>query len=518
MKVLFYVTDQGVTCYQESSNVVDRFKWEEFDLIDDHLASLSEKVNASIIFDVIEEDIYFEWAPKVLPWEKKSYLERRKKRFQSEEFLLSELQWTHHQQETESGRKEELILTSLLSNEDNFERFLASLEEAQVLVTQIYTKPFLLVEYFKKRVKPYLKLSNKVFSQPCLVVVRESECTFRQIFFYEGQLRISRLIEIDSDESNMTKALVHETKLAVTYALNQNFMAPDSMIGLVFLDGDTALLDSLLEECRKEGLVPETSQKGGREFNALTFDELSKNHLYCCGVDNDAFFSQQAVVEFVFTDRPKGFYSTPYIEKINHLILGKQLLIALNVMLLLGGVYYIVISGVNAVVSWQKQALLEQKISEYQVEVVHLKDIVKLQDDAQHVKASVEFSEAILQLKVNRVIGFDINLWSDVFQRHEHIQISRMEWKTLERFDSQKSEILLSAWVYPFYGTYADPVKWVDEFVADFKTLPGVEEVVLQKEPLNRDLSQTLVIEAQKESVEALPFDLKVSVKDVQFK
>ena len=88
---------------------------------------------------------------------------------------------------------------------------------------------------------------------------------------------------------------------------------------------------------------------------------------------------------------------------------------------------------------------------------------------------------------------------------------SRMDWKTLERFDSRKSEIILNAWVFPFYETYKDPVKWVDKFVADFKTLPGVEMVELQKEPLNRNLSQQLIIDVTKETVDALPFTVKIT-------
>jgi hypothetical protein len=516
MKAIFYLTDEGLTCYKEQETIVDAFQWEETTLIDTYLAELPEDTQVALVIDVVEEDIYFEWAPKLLPWEKAAFLARRKTRFQSDEFVLTKLQWTNYQKESEGGRKEELILISLLANEEVFSGFLTKLEEAQVLVTDIYSKPFLLVEYFKNRVKAYLKLTKKELEQPVLVVSRVSKYAFRQIFFYEGHLRVSRLVELDNDTTDMTRALVHETKLAIAYVRSQNLMPADSDVGLVFLDSDAELLAKLFELCQQEGLL--SDKKESSFFKILTFNELTKNKQYY-SFDNARCFSQPAMVDFILTNRPTGFYSTSYIEKIKGFVLGRQAFIALNILLLLGGLYYIVIAGVDSVVSWEKQGLLEQKISEHQSEVQRLKEVVKFQDDAQHVKASVEFSEAILHLKLNRVINFDIQQWSDVFTRHEeHIQLSQMDWKTLGRFDSRQSEIIINAWVFPFYDAYKEPVKWVDDFVADFKGLPGVELVELQKEPLNRNLSQQLIMDVTKETVDALPFTVKIKVKDVESK
>ncbi len=514
MKAVFYLTDEGLTCYKESESLVDTFKWEDIELIDAYLTALSEQAQVSIVIDVVDEDIYFEWAPKLLPWEKKAFLERRKARFESDELALSVVQWTNYNKESEGGRKEELILISLLANNEVFSGFLTKLEEAQILVTHLYSKPFLLVDYFKKCIKPYLKWSKKELEHPILLVCRVSEYTFRQVFLYEGYLRISRLVELEHDSADMRQSLVHETKLAVAYVRSQNLLPAEAEIGLLFLDSDAELLNGLFDSCKREGLV--TKESEGKLFKALTFNELTKQKQYC-NLENARCFSQPAMVDFILNEKPNSFYSNSYIKKIKAFILGRQLFIGLNILLLLAGLYYIVIAGVDSVVSWEKQGLLEQKISEHQSEVKRLKEVVKFQDDAQHVKASVEFSEAVLHLKLNRVINFDIQQWSDVFARHEeHIQLSEMDWKTLGRFDSRQSEITLNAWVFPFYDAYKDPVKWVDDFVEDFKGLPGVELVELQKEPLNRNLSQQLIMDVTKESVDALPFTIKIRVKDVE--
>jgi len=517
MKVVFYLTDQGLTSYNDSNNTTEFFKWEDIESIYTYFAEVPEKTTVSIVVDVMDEDIYFEWAPKVFPWEKKSIISRRKERVKSDDFALTEVLWTNYQNVTENGRKEELILTATVANTFNLQGFLDSVEEAQILVTEIYSKPFLLVEYFKKRVKLHLKYTKQALNAPFLMVTRQSDRAFRQTFFYEGQVRISRLVEIDSDLSDMTTALINETRLAIAYANSQNIMPIDTPVGLIFLDGDQAFLSGLLEPCQKENLVPPTWQEGDFEFKTITFDELSVTNIHC-NSELESCFSQQAMVDFIFNAKPAGFYFNSYIEKIKNLILGRHVFVGVNVLLLLGGLYYVLITGVDTLVSWEKQVILEQKIAEHQTEVTRLKEIVKLQDDAQQVKASVEFSEAILSLKLDRLISFDINALSDVFSRHANIQLSQMNWKTLDRFDSRKNQIELIAWVYPFYETYEKPVKWVDDFVKDLKTLKGIESVELEKEPLNRKLSQSLIINAKMGEVEALPFVVNVRIKDVESK
>ncbi len=516
MKAVFYLTDEQLVCYRESELAADVFKWEEEALIDEYLASLPEETQVSIVMDVVDEDIYFEWAPKLLPWEKKPFLERRKARFQEDEQALSVVQWTNNVKENEGGRKEELLLIALLANKEYFSIFLNKLEDAQILVTHLYSKPFLLVDYFTTRVRAYLKWSKSELKQPFLLVSRVSDYAFRQIFLHEGHLRVSRLIELEHDLDDMMQALVHETKLAIAYIRSQNLLPMDSDIRLFFLDSDPDLLNGLFEACQQAGLVSETPQKGA--FNALTFYELTKKK-QLCGLNQGRCMAQSAMVDYILDRKPASFYSTPYVEKIKAFILGKQAFIGFNSLLFLAGLYYIVISGVDALVSWEKQSLLEQKIVEHRSEVNRLKEVVQFQDDAQHVKASVEFSEAILQLKLNRVIGFDLPLWSEVFEHHQaHIHLSQMDWKTLERFDSRKSEVILDAWVFPFYETYKAPVQWVDDFIEDLKRLPGVEQVELQKEPLNRNLSQQLMIDVTDSPVDALPFTVKIRVQDIESK
>ncbi len=518
MKTIFYITDEALTSYNDSDTKTQSFLWQDLDAIDQYLATISEHTKIYIVLDIIDEDISFEWAPSVFPWEKKTIQNRRKERVIGEDTALAEVHWTNTKQVNDDGRKEELMLTATVSDSFHLKNFLSSIEQAQLTVSSIYSKPLLLESYLKNKVRTHLKLTRQSLKSPLLMVTRQSQNTFRQTFFYNGDLRISRLVEIDSTfESTfeIRTALINETKLAVTYVYNQAIVPFNSPIGLVFIDGDEAILDGMLSECKDQALIRSTWEDEQYVFGTASFSSITTDGLNC-GRKGTQCFSQQAIVDYIFSDSPKGFYSTPYIQKINNLDLTRQVFIGLNILLFLGGLYYILITGVDTLVSWQKQALLEQRIEQHTREINRLQSLVKLQDDAQLIKASVEFSESILKLKLGRLINFDIKGLSQIIARHPNIQISKIDWKTLNRFDSKQNQIDFSAWVFPFHDTYQEPVKWVDDFITDLNTLPGIEAAELQKEPLNRVLSQTLLIDVKMGEIEALPFTVKVRVSDVQ--
>jgi hypothetical protein len=520
MKTVFYVTDDSLTSYNDTTNEVLTFLWEDVEAVDQYLSTVSDKSKISIVLDVIDEEITFEWAPAVFPWEKSSIVNRRKERIHGVDIALADVHWTHAKRQSPDGRKEELMMSATISDSFRLKTFLHSIEEAQLTVSAIYSKPILLEGYLKSKVKTHLKLSRQNLKSPLLMVTRQSHHTFRQTFFYDGDLRISRLVEIDKifeSASEIRSALVHETKLAVTYVYNQAIVPFNSPVGLIFIDGEQDVLEGILEQSKEEALIRSTWEDDEYLFATTAFKTISPNGLHC-GTEGVKCFSPQAIIDFIFTDSPKGFYTTPYIQKVSNLSLTRKVLVGLNILLFLGGLYYFLISGINTLVSWQKQELLTDKIVQHEVEIERLEEMVKLQDDAQLIKASVEFSESILQLKVNRLVNFDIEGFSQVVARHPNIQLSDIQWKTLDRFDSQINEISLSAWVFPFHETYKEPVAMVDAFVADLYTLSGIQSVELQKEPLNRVLSQTLLMDAKMGEVEALPFTIQMRVNDVESK
>ena len=190
----------------------------------------------------------------------------------------------------------------------------------------------------------------------------------------------------------------------------------------------------------------------------------------------------------------------------------------MNALIFILGLYYVLITGIDSWVSYKKQQELDQRILQHQNEKSRIQQMVQLQDDAQRIKASVEFSEAILKLKVNRLISFDVNSLSEVFLNNTNIQLKQIDWQGVDRYDSRANQINIQAWVFPFYETYHDPVMWVDKFVQELSQVQGVKNVVLQKEPLNRQLSQALTINTSIGRVNALPFTVTLRIEDDQLR
>ncbi len=412
------------------------------------------------------------------------------------------------------------MLSSTISDSHNVSSFLQNLEDAQVILRNIHSKAFLLQEYFTKKVRTALKLGRQDVQKPFLMITRQSPNVFRQTFFYHGELRLTRLVDIDETNHSLEeirKALLAETKLAIAYVYNQKIIPFNSPIGFVFLDGEQEMLDGILAECQEEGLIRSTWDEKDYFVGTANFRKVSADGLNCKQLEKPCY-SQQAVVDFVLSDHPKGFYENPFVRRINALIHGRTLLVAVNITLFLFGLYYVLITGIDSWMSWEKQKLLEQKIMQHQNEKTRLQKMVQLQDDAQRIKASVEFSESILKLKVNRLISFDINALSGVLANNRNIQLIDIDWRTLDRFDSRRNQIDINAWVFPFYETYHDPVKWVDKFVSELNKVQGVEIVQLQKEPLNRRLNQALTIKTDMGDVKALPFTVSLRIKDVESK
>jgi hypothetical protein len=521
MQYVFYVTESGFRAYSSvlSDAGVEEFSWDDIAQIELFISQLSSKVEVMLVLDLIDEDLFFEWVPKVMPWERTALLKRRKERLMSEKIALSEVHSTNQLRKSDEGRKEELILSATISDSFKLTRFLTNLEAAQVVIKGIYSKPFLLTYYFRQAIRPSLGLTKEQEALPFLIISRQSELNYRQTFFYQGEMRLSRPVEIeaqDKDPQSIHNALLEETKLALTYVYNQKIIPFNAPIGLVFLEEDELVLNNIEEDCLSSGIIRPSWDPQDYYFVSKTFAEFNAGMQYC--LDSRTCYSEQAIIDFLFQNDIKGFYSTEYVTQIQNFQIGRKFLYSFNLALLAGGLAFILINGVDNFLSWQRIGLLDQNIASHQKEKQRLTELVKLQDDAQQIKASVEFSEAVLNLRVDRLIGFNIQGFSETVKHHPNIQLSTLDWRNAGPLDSLQHELVMDGWVFPFYDTYKDPVAWVDALVNDLERLDKVETVTLVKEPLNRELKQAVRVNTDQGEVYALPFSISMRLKDGQFK
>lgn len=213
----------------------------------------------------------------------------------------------------------------------------------------------------------------------------------------------------------------------------------------------------------------------------------------------------QGLSECLVHSPPPAFYQWDYSQKHR---LFQQLRVGLNVLWVtatMGGLILLVQQGVQSYFVMEEQSLLKQQSNLYLFEKQRLQDTTQLPYDAEDVKATVEFSEAIMQSQAKK--GLDLNALSQVVAQHPHVLLESLSWKKGRKLDGHQLSVDIQGWVFPFDKTYQPPVQWVDQFVTGLKNLPGVVEVNLIQEPLDRNLQKTLEVEGQNvKTVTALPF------------
>jgi len=514
MKYVFYISNQALTVYQDqnhSAEWLNSFAWSQKNEIDIFLAELPAKSPVSIILDLVEEDIAIEAFPKLYLWEKNSVIEQHvnQRKEDGAEFVYTK--WTGQTITSNDGRFEELLLTSSIISPPQLANFMDIIEDAQIMLTGLYSAAFLLSSYFKGGLSQELGLTKEQLNSPFFIISRQSEISYRQTFFNQFGIRISRLIELDKepeDFDGLKASLIHETKLAKNYVYNQNIVSSEEYVSYIFMDGDHKRLEGLEDLAKTSGLIAETTFENGAFFKSVSFNSDS--------VKSEDLYASKKLADYVFRENPKNFYKTPYITKVTNLVLGSRSLIAANSLVLLALLIYITVSAVDWYMNQQRLERLDGSIASHQLEKERLQKVVNLHVDAEEIKSSVEFSEAILKLKSDRTLGFDISSISDVIaSQSEHIQIMKLDWQKQGKFDSTVYEVDLQGLVYPFVDYYRDPVMWVDTLRDELTKLDHIRNVRILKEPLNRDLKQalTIVVNEKSKVVEALPFQIKLEVR-----
>lgn len=521
MRYVLYITEDYLTIYPEKFTPDEPFlcysRNKEKKEIDQFLIQLSIKDEVSVVLDLIDEELNFEWVPKVMPWERSSLLKRKMTRLQTDHVALAEIKQGLATRVTKDGRKEELMLSAAVSNHLGLDNFFAKLERSNALLLEIYSKAFLIKHFFEYSASQ-LNLPAKYDKFPLLITSRQEHHSYRQTFIFDGNLRLSRLVELDKNLASAKErqnALLDETRMAISYIYNQKILEFKTPLALLFLDSDQEVLEGLQELAITKQLIANDWNPEAYFFQTARFQDLMTNRAFCeLAGEPLSCFSPVAMADYVLQTRPKGFYRNAYVQKVHQVLLGRKLFIATNLLLFLGMIGYVTMSSIHSYLKWQEIGMLDERIIAHEAEKRRLESLVQLNDDAQTIKSSVEFSESILTLKLGKLAGFDIQLLSEALVKYPNIQVSSIKWVNKDRFDSGEFEISFDGWVFPFYGTYQKPVEWVDELVEELQKMEGVQNVVLSKEPLNRNLNQAVTINTDKGKVSALPFSITLRVKD----
>lgn len=482
--------------------------WQDDAALETFLKALPESASISLVIDFSDETIHFEWLPKLLPWEKPALAKRLVHKAKSEGAVFVHTDWMNVFRKNNDGRDEQQFLISSVFQSDDLHWLLSALEEAQASIKSMYSYAFLVEAFFKATVASKLKLGRKKLKQPFMLVFREDQYHFRQIFFFNGRLRISRHIELDNEiegDGALNHALIHETRVAVKYLYNQKIIPFNSEVSFVYLnamDGDEQAVVELYRQ----------------EIATSNWDAVNTFMLGAALADSRANKAEQCqplahLSRYLAKAKLPSYYVNPYVEKIrllNGLKLGFTFSSAALGLLLL---YYVVSMSIDQYLLWHKMDRVEFKTENYIVEKARLQNNIQLRYDAEDIKETVTFSEQLLKAKLAGHLGIDVKGLAAVLSRHPHILMDELEWSGNQKFDAKQVNLKLHGWVLPFETSYQKPVEWVDALVKDFDAADFTSQVTLVQEPLDRSLKKALSIEGSElGDVHALPFAIQMTI------
>ena len=516
MDKLFYLTESGVELIEQDkvkSSVRTKLLWTELKKIEKLIKELDSLDKLSVILNFVDESIHTEWTSKRMPWEKKDYIQRKESKIYAENSLFVNIFWLNEFRKDSNGREEQLIIVASIDENPALKNFFEALEEAQVSLISIYSYPFLLEQFFLKKIVPGLGLNKQKLKAPFMLVFRESKYNFKQMFFQKGYLKISRNVELDPEletEEAIVLSVVSETKIAIKYLYNQKIIPFNSEVGLVYLTIDGQENFEILSEF-KETIVSPDWERNKVVMEAADLYRLTKTKQ----IEGEDRTLIDFLSDFLQRKKVTSFYKNTLVKKIQLLRSIKQLLIASLLLVLIVGSVLVLNNLITSYLVSQKIDSLALKVSSFNSEKKALQETIDLKYDAVDIKASVEFSESLLSVRINNVLGFSVENLSEVLSRHPNVLISGVNWFNKEQFDANNLEVILEGWVFPFKGAFENPVKWVDALVEDLRNSPNISKVELIKAPLERRLEKALVVSSlEKEEVNALPFTLKLTIGD----
>jgi len=516
MKRTLYIHNDGVFLYDPKLNSTDKtpfFAWAHFEALKQLLAEVDKSAPLFLILDVVDEDLSTEWKPKLLPWEKKGYLQLEQQRASREGAFLAHFEWMGVTRKNDHDVKEELLLKSVIFKNDHIMKLLELIESLELPLKKIYSISYLIDVWFKKNLYSKINLSKPQLKKPFFLLVRLSKHRFRQLVYLNGILRISRALKVDSQlesETAIQAAVMQESSAALKYLYNQKVIPYNSSVSMVIVEdfqGDETK-QAKWERFFKELYVNPTWEEEEwflRVHNLL----LNKNKT----TPNDQT-GQWVFVQFAIKSALPTYYHYPYLEQVlknrrmTYGVYGS--LVTVLAFILFYGLH----QGITFYVTQQKTILYQQQIVAYQKVRDLLQNQFQLPYDSRDLKAVADFSQAFLHLKKNQNAGINWLPMMQVLDTAPHIKLQGVSWRVKGKIDSDVYEVKLSGLVFPFKERFELPTQWVDQFVQALKALPNTVEVKLAKEPLNRDLKQTLTVNRDEgREVQALPFEVLLQVK-----
>ncbi|HEY9017337.1 hypothetical protein [Thiomicrospira sp.] len=508
MRYVLYAMDHHLEVFQlRGRNIIGHqsLKWPE---VETFVEKISPRAQISVVLDVIDEDLQVEFVPKLLPWEKWALQTRLVNKLRQKGASTQRFIWTGQTQTNEDNRKEEMLLSVALYPSSAVSKLMDQLSDSHVIWTSLHSSAFLLKRLLRSYMKDQLKLTAKQTKAPILLVARMSERHYRQCFFLNGQLRLTRVVELKSGQDTDTDVakiefLAQESKLATRFIYSQKVLPQGAAFNYIIVDHvDETLCDQYWSIFERLGVVSPNWDKDQQFFDVVNLvNRVSMP-------SDDLCYGNAVLAQSVQMGWLSSFFSHPAIQKVNRFrYAGFTLkLLAALIVILMG--FLTVKSSLENRFLDRQQALFHQVEQALQIQKKHLIQEFDGQVKSQHMQAIVEFSDQLKNISTTQPYGLDLLALADLFSRHSKIKIEQLRWFPENQFDDNEYKVTVRGLVHPFDGRYKPITEALNNFAKDLAQQSNISQVVFLLKPFTEDQSQQLSVQTGRE-VKALPFSLE---------
>jgi len=390
--VIIYVVDSGAFFVQENRPEQKVFvSFDEKSRLNEVINEIPELTQVKVVFDLIEEEIEFESVPKMFPWERGKTLELVLARKMTSRVMMMAHRWVNLERE---GEKQLFVrLVEILSAAPLRDLVLA-LEARNLLITHILSASLLAEDYLPRLTLPRpVKVHAK--NDPFLLVMRRDDTSYRQLFFKNGVLMLSRIVEIPEgyDHLSIQGLMVRECDITIKYLYNDKIVDYGKPISIHIAESPASgIRPEEVERTLHEELVMRSDWgQGDYTLTASTLETLCAR----CS-KKDVILSAFDLFIALLIRRPLSatHFVTEHLKMARAGASSKKGLIAATVATLLVGSYY---AGTLASEYYFTQETIEYlKRQNVQLERIKKILIAKINSpyDARDLKAIVEFSES----------------------------------------------------------------------------------------------------------------------------
>jgi len=513
MDMVFFLNEAGITVVSKTASAIESveeyFSWDDKTKFSNFLTGVPYHFVSAVVLDFADEHTEYKWVARLMPWEK---AQQESILSQKTQGLLVNITRLKNTKSNKKGRSEEEIKITYLPKSEELNYFINEINKANLIMPFMYSSVFFIGHIFHKKLKKQLCLNYEKLNSPILLVVKEVKKTFRQVFIVRGQIKFTRLIYIDSEvkEGDIAYRMLKETQLFIKHIYNQKVIPYNKLIGLVYISDDKNMKEDFLR------LYKKTLFSTGEVKQDIVLETLDFNSIACSGKRfYPIMLFKNVILSHLFTQPPITFYKNFITSRSNNIIKGKKSLLFASVLASCSGLFLIGLLWVDSIVLEEHNARLQHDIVQLSNDKKLIQKDLNLKYDAEDIQEIALFSKALAQENSRNSLKFNIKFFEGILTNNNNIQLKELKWEVGKHFNFQVTKVILSGTVFPFEGSYSQPIAWINSFVEEIKLLPNVLNVNLIEGPVDKKLTTSIVVESPAKSKKTLPFKIRLEIRNI---